>query len=299
MNRTVTHKHLKRQFEIFEKTEEIEDLLMELEFSTLLMPIDIENDTLSFPLLIIEDEMYAPVFTDVYEYDKLNFPENFILTPNKFDFYLNLLNENIDGIIINVEGERFPVTKEFQQFIEPNHIFDYDPQIYTLKEIKQIRDSVNNEELEKFLEDKSNWWDYERLMDLLLKSDLFKVVLSEEDMSSEAKNGVISLHNTEMPPTALTTKVTESYTLIYTKEDEIIPKDNPMYPYLQLVNLPELMKRVLLDDLDGIILNENSQNIIIPRKFLLNLMDDFKSQNINRYDDYAFVLDKKQIDYNI
>lgn len=108
MNRTVTHKHLKRQFEIFEKTEEIEYLLMELEFSTLLLPIDIENGTLTFPLLIIEDEMYAPVFTDVYEYDKLNFPENFILTPNEFDFYLNLLDENIDGIIINVEGERFP-----------------------------------------------------------------------------------------------------------------------------------------------------------------------------------------------
>ena len=38
MNRTVTHKHLKRQFEIFEKTEEIKNLLMELEFSTLLLP---------------------------------------------------------------------------------------------------------------------------------------------------------------------------------------------------------------------------------------------------------------------
>lgn len=292
MTRTITHKNLKRQLDIFEKTKEMDDLLAELQFSTLLLPMDIENGTFSFPLLETEDKMYAPVFTDIYEYNKINFPEDFTLIPYEFDFYLTLLDEKIDGIVIDAEGERFPLIKEFQNIIKPNHIFDYNPQVFTLNEIKQMKDSVNNEELEEFLKDESNWWDYEGLMELLLKSDLFTVVLSEEDISSKAENGVISLHDGEILPTALMAKATERYVLIYTKEDEVMFKNNPMYPYLQIVNLPELINRLLLDDLDGIILNENSQNITIPRKFLLNFMKNFKSPNVDKYDDYAFVLDE-------
>lgn len=292
MTRTITHKNLKRQLDIFEKTKEMDDLLAELQFSTLLLPMDIGNGTFSFPLLETEDKMYAPVFTDIYEYNKINFPEDFTLIPYEFDFYLTLLDEKIDGIVIDAEGERFPLIKEFQNIIKPNHIFDYNPQVFTLNEIKQMKDSVNNEELEEFLKDESNWWDYEGLMELLLKSDLFTVVLSEEDISSKAENGVISLHDGEILPTALMAKATEQYVLIYTKEDEVMFKNNPMHPYLQIVNLPELINRLLLDDLDGIILNENSQNITIPREFLLNFLKDFKSPNVDKYDDYAFVLDE-------
>ena len=291
MIRTVTHKHLKRQIDILEKTEGIDDLLVELQFSTLLLPVNVENNTLSFPLVQIDDEIYAPVFTDIYEYNKIDLEEDFTLIPNQFDFYMNLLDEKIDGILIDVEGERFPLTKQFKKVIGNGNIFDYDPQVFTLKEIKQIKDSVNNEKLEEFLKDESNWWDYEKIMELLLKSDLFKVVLSEEDLSYKSKYGVISLHDVEMLPTALAAKGTESYALVYTKEDEVIPKNNLLHPYLQLVNLPEFINQVLLDDLDGIILNENSQNITIPREFLLNLLKDFKSPNVDKYDDYVFVLD--------
>ncbi len=69
MNRTITHKHLKRQFDIFIETEEIDDLFAELQFSTLLLPVGIESDTLTFHLLNFEDKKYAPVFTDVHKYN--------------------------------------------------------------------------------------------------------------------------------------------------------------------------------------------------------------------------------------
>lgn len=292
MNMTVTHKHLKRQIDIFERTREIDDLLAELQFSTLLLPMNVENGTFEFPLLTVNDEKYAPVFTDIYEYNKINFPEHYTLKPYKFEFYLKLLDEKIDGILIDIGGEVFPLTRGFQKVIKPNHAFDYDSHAFTLNEIRKIKDSVKNIELEEFLEDESNWWNHERLMELLLKSDLFTVI-SEDDMSSKAEDGVISLHDADVLPMALMAKATERYALIYTKEDEVMPKDNPMHPYLQLVNLPELMNRVLLDDIDGIIINENSQHITIPREFLLNLLKDFKTPNVNKYDDYAFVLDNK------
>ena len=290
MNRTVTHKHLKRQFDIFERTEELDDLFLELEYSTLLLPVNIEGDAVTFPLIDFDGKKYAPVFTDFYEFDKVGFDGNFILKSYGFEFYLELLNEKIDGIIIDIEGERFPITREFRDFFNLNYIMDYDPQVFTLKEIKRIRDSVDNAELEEFLKDESRYWDYENLMELLLKSDLFVVGLSEEDLSYRAQDGVISMHGMTRLPQATHSRYTESYALLYSSEKEIWPKNNPMHPYPQLANLPELIYRALLDDLDGIILNENSQNITIPRDFLISFFKDFSCPNIDKYDDYAFVM---------
>ena len=168
---------------------------------------------------------------------------------------------------------------------------DYDPQVFTMKEIRRIRDSADNMGLEDFLKDKSNHWDYESLMDHLLKSDVFCVAISEDDLSGMAQDGVISMHGIGRLPLATSSRPGETYALLYSSENEIWPKNNPVYPYSQLANLPELINRVLLDDLDGIILNENSHNITIPRDFLRDFFKDFSCPNIDKYDDYAFVLE--------
>lgn len=286
MTRTITHKHLKRQFDIFEENENLNNLISELQFSTLLIPVNTENNAFSFPILRAGGKRYVPVFTDIHEYNKFDFGENFIVLPNDFNFYIELLEEDIDGIIIDAEGERFPLTKEIGMFIKPSHTFDYNKHSFTKSEIKEIKDSIRNIDLEEFIKDESNHWDYENLIDLLLKSDLFKVGLSKTEL--DAENGIICLENNL--PAAISTRFSESYALIYTSENEVKPKINPMHPYLQLVNLPEFINRVLLDDLDGIILNENSHNITIPREFLLDFMRDFDCPNGNYYDDYAFVL---------
>ena len=290
MTETITHKHLKRQFEIFEETEDLDNLFKELQFSTLLLPVYADGDIVSFPLLAFEEKKLVPVFTDIHEFNKVSFTGDLKLVPYDFNFYLELLDE-VDGIVIDVEGERFPLTKEIKDFMDTNYIFDYDPQVFTLKEIKQIRDSINNAELEEFLKDESNFWDFEHLLDLLLKSDLFAVALSMTDLKDMAKNDVISIHEVGQLPLATSSAMTECYALIYSSEDEIWPKNNPLYAYSQIVNLPQLIRRVLLDDLDGIILNENSQNITIPREFLLGFLKDFRCPNIDQYEDYVFLLD--------
>jgi hypothetical protein len=292
MNRTITHKNLKRQFDIFEQTEEIDDLFLELEFSTLLLPIDIDKDELVFPLIMFGDKNYVPVFTDVHEFKKLYSDGKYSLVPYDFNFYLDLLDEDIDGIVIDVQGERFPLTREFKEFLKPNHVFDYDPQPFTASEIRKIRENVSNVELEEFISDESNYWDFEKLMEILLMSDIFTVGLSKKDLSDEAEEGVIPVCPDETLPLAITSRYSESYALIYSSESEIRKKNSPYYPYSQIVNIPEMIRRVLLDDLDGIILNENSQSITIPRQFLLNFLHDFSCPNIDKYDSYAFILEE-------
>lgn len=290
MNQTITHKHLKRQFETFEETEDLSDLFTELEYSTLLLPVDIGNDTLTFPILSAEGMNFAPVFTDIHEYNKCNIPENYIPDTNGFDFYLHLLDEKIDGIIVDVEGERFPLTRELKQFIKPNDIFNYESITLTSEDIKKLKNSIDNSELEEFLADESNQWDFDGLLTLLLKSNLFEIVLSRENLSYKAEDGIVPLKDIGRLPTAMAGSLTQRYALLYTSESEIRPKKSPMHPYMQLVNLPEFIQGILKNDLDGIILNENSQNITIPRESLLHFLKNLESPDLNSYYDYAFPL---------
>ena len=290
MNRTITHKHLKRQFDIFEKSEGVDALLNELEFSTLLLPVNRQEESFDAPVIYFDDMKYVPVFTDVHEFNKCDLRGEYRLVSNEFPFYLNLMNQGVEGIVIDIEGERFPITRDMVDFFDINYSFDYDPQVFTLRQIRHIKDSVDNAELEEFLDDEANHWDHERLMELLLKSDLLTVALSEEDLSGKAEDGVVSLHDVGPLPLALTSRLNESYALIYSSEDEIRPKNNPLHPYAQLVNLPALARRILLDDLDGIILNENSHNITIPRDFLRDFFKAYTALHLCKFDDYVFIM---------
>lgn len=290
MKETITHKHLKRQFELFDEVEDIDDLFNELQFSTLILPVYADKEFISFPFIDFEDEKWVPVFTDIYEFNKVSFTGNIEPVPYDFKFYLNLLDE-VDGIIIDVEGERFPLSKEFKEFFETDYLSDYDSQSVSLNETKQILNSIDNVELDEFLKDESNFWDFENLMDLLLKSDLLTVVLSKNDLKDNMENNAISINKVGPLPIATSSSITERYVLLYSSQDEIQQKNYTLYPYYQIVNLPKIIYQALLDDLDGIILNENSQNIRIPREFLLTFLKDFKCPNIKLYDDYIFPFD--------
>ena len=288
MNRTITHKHLKKQVDLLETAEDLYPLFKELEFSTLLLPTKIENDILAFPTIDFDGEKFIPLFTDVYEYDKVNFIENFTLISNSFDFYLSLLDDGLDGIILDVEGVKLPIPTEFKDAVVPDQIFNQDMHFHTIDEVRRVRSQVNNSKLEEFLQDESNFWDIEKLLNLLNKSDVFSVVLSVEDLSMDSNDGII--HIDEPLPKATYSSASQSYALIYSSENEIKPKNNPLNPYSQLVNFPFFARQVLLDDLDGIILNENSHNITIPREFLFDYIENLESVDLNSYDDFAFKL---------
>ena len=90
-------------------------------------------------------------------------------------------------------------------------------------------------------------------------------------------------------PTYISTAILR-YGLLYTSESEVMPKKSPLHPYMQLVNLPEFIRGILTNDMDGIILNENSQNITIPREFLLHFLRNLENPDFNSYEDYAFPL---------
>ena len=121
---------------------------------------------------------------------------------------------------------------------------------HTTDEVKQVRFQVNNFMLDEFLQDESNFWDIEKLLNLLTKSDVFAVGLSVKNLPIDSNDGII--HIDELLPKAIYTNVSQSYALIYSSEKEIKPKNNPLNPYSQIVNFPFFARQVLFDGLDGL-----------------------------------------------
>jgi hypothetical protein len=289
MNRTVTHKHLRKAIEDFDETEDVETLFNELKFSSLLIPIIEHNGEYTSPVIMFGEEKFVPLFTDIYEAQKVGFENDFIMDSMDIFSYLDLIDDEIEGFIINVESERFPLTKEFKEWIEPSPLKD--PKALSADEIRQTRQSIDNAELNDFLKNPDNRYDFESMKDLLLSSDLLTVIVAFEDLSDKSQDGIIKV-TSENIPICVSQNIGTDYAVIYSSSEgmKYSPK-NGAYPYLQLVNLSELIYSTLMNDLDGIILNRETDNITLPREFLINHFDDFNCENPEAYKDYAFEIE--------
>lgn len=179
----VTNEYLRKEFDNFEKAKGLGNLLEELKYSTLIAPVD-ENKT-GCAMITAGDEIFIPLFTDIHEYHKVDFKGNFHPEAFDFNFYLELLKNGLHGFIVNVESERFPVTREFLDFMDTDYMFDLDYQPFTKKEISEIFDNLNNSELSEFIKNERNRWDSEKLMEILLKSDILAPVASKKSFEND------------------------------------------------------------------------------------------------------------------
>lgn len=59
------------------------------------------------------------------------------------------------------------------------------------------------------------------LLSLLLKSDLFEIVLSREDLSCKSEDGIIPLKDIGRLPTAMAGSLTQRYALLYTSKRDL------------------------------------------------------------------------------
>ena len=282
MPTAVTNEYLRKELNNFELNEDFGNLIDELKYSTLIVPIDIENE--GCVMVGMNDEEYIPIFTDIHEYQKVNFGKNVHPEVFEFNFYLEILKTGALGFIVNIESERFPITQEFLDLMDTDYMFDLDYQPFTTKEIKRIHDSIDNHELEEFIEDKSNIWDFDSLMEILLKSNLLTVVASMKSLDNLEENGVISIVG---PDKVAYCRTNDKCALVFSSEDKIkLPHRNAHF-YTQLVNLPLFIDFVLKKDLAGIKLNDE---IVISREFLMNFMKGFNCPCIDKYDDYIFLI---------
>ena len=271
------HKHLRVVLEDIylngnQLTEELAlRLINEFRYSNLFIPAKRDESGLSF--VIYEDEglRLTPLFTDKDEFDKFFMGiEDISLMENSFELYQNvLLTSDLDGYILNPATEKYVFDKEFVLDIKniPKTNF-YSSNTYSKEEIRDLKDT-RNADLEAFIENPNNIGDYEALFERMSKSVLLTLMVSDADLSSKAENGIISLMDIGPAAQMYTDNVGGVYATIFSSEDKIKYVETGQYMYSQVINLAMLVNFVLTEDMDGIVLNPESDNVLIPRTVLL------------------------------
>ena len=267
------HKHLRVVIEdIYANDNRLNEnlalkLVNEFRYSNLYIAARKENDTLNFITYEYNDMKLTALFTDHDEFRKFHHEDDIQLLQNSFELYQNILKTtDFDGYILNPASEKYLFTKEFILTITniPKTNF-YTTDAYSAGELLDIYRNVDNRYLEEYISNPKNVGDYEMLFERLANSTILTLMVSD----MEFDNDIIDLR--EIGPVAgmYTDKVGGIYVTIFSSTDRIRHVNTSKFKYAQLVNLAMLVNYVLVEDLDGIVLNPESDNVLIPRSVLL------------------------------
>ena len=267
------HKHLRVVIEdIYANDNRLNEnlalkLVNEFRYSNLYIAARKENDTLNFITYEYNDMKLTALFTDHDEFRKFHHEDDIQLLQNSFELYQNILKTtDFDGYILNPASEKYLFTKEFILTITniPKTNF-YTTDAYSAGDLLDIYRNVDNRYLEEYISNPKNVGDYEMLFERLANSTILTLMVSD----MEFDNDIIDLR--EIGPVAgmYTDKVGGIYVTIFSSTDRIRHVNTSKFKYAQLVNLAMLVNYVLVEDLDGIVLNPDSDNVLIPRSVLL------------------------------
>ena len=279
------HKHLRVVIEdIYSNNNQLTEeltlrLINEFRYSNLYIPA--KRDDFSLNFIIYEDDNGAkltPLFTDQDEFRKFfTDDEDIELMQNSFELYQNVLKtSDIEGYILNPATEKYVFLKEFLLDIKhaPKTNY-YSTDTYTVDELKTLKDS-RNDELNRFIENRNNIGDYEGLFEKLASSNLITLMVSDVDLTPKASDGVISMMDSGPLAQMYTDTVGGVYATIFSTQDKLKAVETAQYKYSQVINLSMLVNFVLSEDMEGIILNPGSDNILIPRVTLLRYSRGFE-----------------------
>ena len=271
------HKHLRTVIEDIHSNGDMltKDLLLKLinefKYSNLYIPAKKENGTLNFIIYEDDDAKITPLFTDMDEFRKFYSDEDIQVLQNSFELYQNIIKTtDIEGYILNPASEKYLFTDEFILGITnlpKTSFFSSNP--YTDIELRQMVDEADNSDLEEFISNRKNIGDYEGLFEKLSRSTALALMLSPNDLSRYAKNGIISMQETGPLAQLYVDRIGGEYATIFSSKERMECVSSQYYKYVQVVNVATMVNFVLSEDMDGIIINPESDNVLIPRSELL------------------------------
>lgn len=271
------HKHLRLVIEdIYSKNNQLTEdlafkLINEFRYSNLYIPAKRENYELNFIIYEDEDFKITPLFTDLDEFNKFFKNDTDIeIMQNPFEVYQNILkSSDLEGYILNPSSEKYLFRKEFILSIKnipKTNYFALDA--YSTDELKNMKNHPN-ENLENFIKNPNNIGNFEGLFEEFSKSNILTLMVSDVDLTTYATGGVISMTDSGPLAQMHVDKVGGEYATIFSSEDKIKEVKTDKFKYSQVVNLSMLVNFVLSEDMDGIILNLDSDDVLISRQTLL------------------------------
>ena len=267
------HKHLRTVIEdIYSNdnrlTEELTSrLINEFRYSNLYIPAKKENGTLNFIIYEDEDTIITPLFTDLDEFRKFYRQDDIQVLQNSFELYQNILKTtDIEGYILNPASEKYLFKKEFILAISniPKTNF-YTTNPYSEEELLNLKNSIDNRKLEAFIENRANIGDFEGLFEHMANSRLLALMLSDLNIEKE----MICLKESGPIASMYMDMVGGIYATVFTSEAKMAEINANRHKYSQLINLATLVNFILTEDMDGLIINPETDNVLIPRASLL------------------------------
>ncbi len=243
----------------------------ELKHSCLIVAADMTESSLNFRVHENGDEQYGVLFSDMDEFNKTFSNDECESHSMDFLFYQLVISEGLlDGFVLNPESECLLLKRELFLEIDdlPEHQFN-NRNAFSTGELKKLRDSIDNSDLEKFVRNPNNLASYEELFEKISGSTLLTLMLSRDDLTEYASDGIISQFETGPLGFLYIDEVGGNYATVYTSESKMCNVQTPFNKYSQIVNFSQMTNFVLNDDMDGIIINPNAENIILSRDILL------------------------------
>ena len=268
------------------------NLLLELRVSNLLIPIVFDGEHISFPHIEVDDgTRLLPLFTNKEELKK--YSGDFEFMANEIAYYIYLVKDfGFDGILIDLGSDEFCIEKPLLEKIETLPPMDAENGL-DAERLKEIALSERNLPLKRFIENESNFNRFDELSRLLIDSVILNVVVSEDDISGFARNGIIDRN--EADTFTLYTKKSgrNHYGAIYTDIDAVCKFHDTLdyFYYVQVTNKYNVFNFVLSNDFDGFVINPGTDDYYIPRQVILRLLDtDLMDSDFAEATRYAFVI---------
>ena len=198
----VNHENLRRNLEEFkEKGDDVSDetldmILAELQHSCLIIAGDV-SITHQMAVFNHGDDRCGFLFTDMDEFRKFDSKGECPSQACDFEVYKTMVSSgDIDCFVLNPMSEGFIIVREIFEMIKhlPQH--DYPSKgAYTPFELRDLRDSMDNKGLEEFIKDPSNTARYEELFSEISNSTLLTLMVSREDLTEFAEDGIINMED--------------------------------------------------------------------------------------------------------
>lgn len=250
----------------------LESFFMELKVSKLYLPADFQGNEVNFEHLESDDGMMLlALYTAPEEY-----AGEMELKDYGFDFYAEIIQDcQFDGAIINPQSDAFYVEKIVMDALKTQESIDVDEnEIYDAFELKQIADTVKNEELVKFIRNESNFNRFDELKEILSGCTLLNVVSSDTDLSDFSHNQIISTLEVGGFNLSIKSEGMNHYGLLFTSLDTIrstCDTASGKNYYYQITSLEKILNFILMNDMEGVILNPDIDDYHIPRNVLLDI----------------------------
>jgi hypothetical protein len=273
----VRHDNLRKVLaEIHDDLDNIQDssivrLNNEIRHSDFILAADFNGGLENMPVFEHNQGKYGFIFTDMDEFHKVFSDEEISSNSFPFEFYKSIVDTgDIAGFLLNPESESLLMVKEiFDGFDKlPNDDFPLE-EAYNTSELKDLWDSLNNDSLEEFIEDPSNIGRYEELIGEISNSTLFILAVSSENLDSHFTDGIVSMEETGPLARVYLDHIGGKYATVYTSEGKTASVRTDDNKYAQIVNFSQISHYALVDDLDGIIINPDADNVMLSREVLL------------------------------